>query len=302
MSELPELSDGKRLRALRDTGLLGSPREAEFDQLTRLAARIIGTPAAFVTVISEDQQYIKSAETGDDPDLTGVSQPLEASFCKFTVASKKPLIVEDAREHDLVRENKAVAAGVIAYAGVPLQTQGGEAIGALCVVDSKPRKWSEDEIANLHVLARSAMKLVDERTGGAERSDDDTGTQSAKDILECVAEHLRALDDYSALLRGSVEVDLNEEARRREKIERSYRSVAEMFQNAGDLAHESDARTSAMLDAGRAYISASSEREQAGREFAEGRVDLSRLESSIRRQNDAADALRISALHLGAII
>jgi GAF domain-containing protein len=302
MNEPPELSDKKRLKAVQDSGLLGSPREAEFDQLTRLAARLLGAPAAFVTVISDDQQFIKSAETGDAPDPTGASQPLEASFCKFAVASKRPLIVEDAREHELVKENKAVAAGVIAYAGVPLKTHGGEAIGALCVVDSKPRKWSDDEIANLHVLARSAMKLVDERTQAGE-PEEETGTRGGNDILQCVAEHLRALDDYSALLRGSAEVDLSEEARRREGVERTYRSLADRFRNVENEASlGNDDRTSRLLQAGRAYIAASAAREEAGRAFADGRVDLAGLEGSIRTQNDASDALRIAALHLGAII
>lgn len=301
MNEPPELSDKKRLSAVRNTGLLGSPREAEFDQLTRLAARLLGAPAAFVTIISDDQQFIKSAETGDAPDPTGASQPLEASFCKFAVASKKPLIVEDAREHELVRENKAVAAGVIAYAGVPLKTHDGEAIGALCVVDSKPRKWSDDEISNLHVLARSAMKLVDDRSEDGERQPE-PGTPDANDILQCVAEHMRALDDYSDLLRGSADVDLNEEARRREAVERTYRSLVDEFQNEDEPSSGADAPISALLQAGRAYIDASADREQAGREFADGRADLTSMEASIRRQNDASDTLRVAALHLGAII
>jgi GAF domain-containing protein len=301
MNEPAELFDLTRLKAVRDTRLLGSPREAEFDQLTSLAARLLGAPMAFVTVISKDQQYIKSAETGGNSNLTGTSQPLEASFCKFAVASKKPLIVQDSREHELVRENKAVAAGVIAYAGVPLLTHQGEAIGALCVVDSKPRKWSDDEIANLHVLARSAMKLVDERTEGR-NGQGEAGTQAANDILGGVAEHLRALDDYSALLRGGGDVDLSEEARRREKVERTFHSVAELLREADEGGVGRDAGASRVLEAARAYIAASADRDQTGREFADGRGDLASLEASIRRQNDASDTLRIAALHLGATI
>lgn len=302
MDEPPELSDHERLEAVRGTGLLGSPREAEFDQLTRLAARLLNAPAAFVTVISDDQQYIKSAETGADPDPTGESQPLEASFCKFAVASRQPLIVEDARQHELVRENRAIEAGVIAYAGVPLQTHEGEAIGALCVVDAKPRKWSDEEIDNLHVLARSAMKLIDQRTAALEQRDTDGEADAARDVLQCVAQHLRALDSYAALLAGSAEVDLDQEARRRGEVDRTYRGLVEKLGQSNEAPTSHHESASRLLKAGGAYIAASREREEAGIGFAEGRLALADLESSIRKQNDASDALRMVALHLGADI
>jgi hypothetical protein len=303
MNEPAELFDKKRLEAVRNTGLLGSPREAEFDRLTRLAAHLLEAPAAFVTVISDDQQYIKSAETGDDPDLTGASQPLEASFCKFAVASKKPLIIEDARQNELVSQNKAVAAGVIAYAGIPLQTHEGEAFGALCVVDSKPRQWSANDIHNLHLLARSAMKLVDERGGGVEREvagEDTAGTHIADDLLECAGKHLRALDEYSALLRGSGYVDLDEEMRLRSQVVQTYGLVADMSRQLSDSQVGQESRPSGLRRAVDAYIAASAEREQAGLAFGQGDLELTTLEAAIRKQNDALDALRITALHLGA--
>jgi hypothetical protein len=117
-----------------------------------------------------------------------------------------------------------------------------------------------------------------------------------------VADHLRALDDYSALLRGSEDVELSEEGRRREKVERTLHSVAELFRKAEEGGVAKDSNTSRLLEAGRAYLAACANRDQMGREFAEGRGDLASLEASIRRQNDASDMLRLAALHLGATI
>jgi signal transduction protein with GAF and PtsI domain len=298
MSEPSQLSDPKRVRAVNESGLLNSIAEADFDQLTRLAARLLNAPTALVTVISEDRQFIKSAENGSPPYVAGASQTLDMSFCKYAVASNAPLIIEDARDHELVRNSNAIAAGVIAYAGIPLETQSGDAIGALCVVDSKPRQWSDEEIENLHVLARSTMKLMDERANRAVTQPAIDENAPIKTVLDCLTLHLRSLDAYSALLRASGAVDLDEEERIRNEVTDSFQSMRHIFERSTNL-KPSDEEDAALLKAVAAYIAASDRREQAARAFAEGEFDLSMLESSISMQMETADALRVTAVHRG---
>jgi signal transduction protein with GAF and PtsI domain len=224
MTDEPKLSSPGRLRAVRRSGLLDSPPDNEFDRLAALAARLLHAPSAFVTVIAEDRQYLKSAVEEGGESRGGSSTTLDMSFCKHTVAAREPFIVSDAREHPLVRDNPAVRAGVIAYAGIPLETTDGEAIGALCVVDSRPRDWSRDDIETLRVLARSAMKLIDERSEATGEGGSD-GEEEPQRLIECISHHLRATDFYAHLLSTSKKLDLGAEAAAREEVVRTLRGL-----------------------------------------------------------------------------
>jgi GAF domain-containing protein len=87
--------------------------------------------------------------------------PLSHSFCQHAVASREPLIVADSREHELLRDNPAIRdIGVIAYAGIPLIDAGGHALGTLCVIDSRPRHWTTDQIQLLSDLAASVVTEI----------------------------------------------------------------------------------------------------------------------------------------------
>ena len=153
------LNDTKRLQALRQTCLLDSQAEAAFDRLTRLASRIIGVPVSLVSLVDADRQYFKSA-VGLDIQQT----PLSHSFCQHVVTTGEPLVVEDAREHPLVHDNMAIHdLDVIGYLGLPLSTSDGVEIGSLCVIDSEPRRWTQDEINILSELATSVMMEIELR-------------------------------------------------------------------------------------------------------------------------------------------
>jgi hypothetical protein len=148
--------DPERLGALRATGLLDSGPEPGFDRHTRLAAEMLNAPIALVTLIDEDRQYFKSALGSEDRET-----PLSHSFCQHAVAQRQPLVVGDAREHPILKENPAVAEmGSVAYAGVPLIDAGGHALGTLCVVDDKPRQWSSHQIELLSDLAASVVSEI----------------------------------------------------------------------------------------------------------------------------------------------
>jgi GAF domain-containing protein len=284
-----DLNDSERLDAVHDTNLLDSPPDADFDQLTRLAAHLLRVPNALVTLVAKDRQFVKSSsEEGVKSAMpTGSSQTLDRSFCKFAVASREPFIVEDSRTHPLVQHSAAISAGVLAYAGVPLEVNG-EAIGALCVIDSKPRSWSEDELKTLRALARSAMRLVEERMGQY----DSSGVAATFELLEAVSQHLRSLSSYDALL-TKPDVNLELEKVGREDVERSL----------GDLIEAQESSSTHATDLGRAtaaYIRAEQERSEATSRFAAGRITLPELQALIVRQGDTLDHLRLAALNCGA--
>ncbi len=144
-----------RLAVLEATGVLDSPPEEAFDRLTRLAANTIDVPVALASFVDAHRQFFKSCMgVIAEPWHSARETPLTHSFCQHVVNSAEALIIEDAREHPLVKDNLAIPdLGVIAYAGVPILTPEGNVLGSFCVIDTQPRKWSEGEIATLTDLA-----------------------------------------------------------------------------------------------------------------------------------------------------
>ncbi len=152
-----------RIAALRATQLLDSPPEEAFDRLTRLTAGLIGAPVALISLVDERRQFFKSALGLKEPWASRRETPLTHSFCQYATRSRAPLIVEDAREHPVLRESLAIRdLNVIAYAGMPLVIDD-EAIGALCVVDDKPRRWTQEELTLLRDLAESVVSEIELR-------------------------------------------------------------------------------------------------------------------------------------------
>jgi diguanylate cyclase (GGDEF)-like protein/PAS domain S-box-containing protein len=152
--------DPERLAILQATGLMDSLPERDFDRWTKLSSRLLGVPVALVSLVDDRRQFFKSALGLADPWASRRETPLSHSFCKHIVASGEPLVVADARESPLLRDNLAVSElGVIAYAGVPLATDGAT-IGAFCVVDSVPRHWTDDELTLLRELGDAVQTQI----------------------------------------------------------------------------------------------------------------------------------------------
>ena len=151
---------------LHDIGLLAISESAAFDTLTRLASEMVGAPVTLVSIVmpDEDRQFFKSMNGLPEPWASRRQTPLSHSFCQHVRASNRPLIISDARKDDLVSANGAVAdLGVIAYAGFPIHSPEGNAIGAFCAIDGKVRDWTQDElriIADFAAVADDQIRLL----------------------------------------------------------------------------------------------------------------------------------------------
>jgi formate hydrogenlyase transcriptional activator len=143
--------------------LLDSPPEEAFDRLTRLATAVLHVPVALVSLVDGDRQFFKSQCGLGEPLATTRQTPLTTSFCKHAVGSGEPLVVPDARTDPRFIHNPVVAAGVIAYAGIPLVTSDGHALGTFCVVDERPHDWTEEELSILRILATSTVCEIELR-------------------------------------------------------------------------------------------------------------------------------------------
>jgi GAF domain-containing protein len=155
------VNDPDRLEAVRATGLLDSDLTPSFDRLARLAAHVLHAPVALVSLVASDRQFFMSCLGLPEPWASRRQSPLSHSFCQHAVASREPLLVDDAREHELLRDNLAIRdMGVIAYAGIPLITPDGQALGTLCVIDSQPRHWTTHQVQLLEDIAASVVTEI----------------------------------------------------------------------------------------------------------------------------------------------
>ena len=153
--------DPERLRALRATGLLDSAPDPSFDRHVRLAAEVLNAPVALVSLVDEDRQFLKSCVGVEEPAASERETPLSHSFCQHAVAQREPLVVDDAREHPVLKTNPAIAElGTVAYAGIPLIDADGHALGTLCVIDNRTRQWSRRQVELLADLAASVVNEI----------------------------------------------------------------------------------------------------------------------------------------------
>ncbi|KPQ22416.1 diguanylate cyclase domain-containing protein [Halomonas sp. HL-93] len=138
-----------RLAALYELALLDTPEEPAFDRVTRLVTQLLNVPTSTVTLIDAKRQWIKS-RVGTE--LSETSR--DVAFCAYTIAETVPLVVEDTREDPRFADNPLVtqADGVRFYAGIPLRTSKGLALGSLCAVDTRPRRLSEAQLDALKDL------------------------------------------------------------------------------------------------------------------------------------------------------
>jgi len=164
------VNDSARLDAVHATGLMDSDITPSFDRLARLAAHVLNAPVALVSLVDADRQFFKSCLGLPEPWASERQAPLTHSFCQHAVASREPLLVDDAREHELLRDNLAIRdMGVIAYAGIPLIDADGYALGTLCVIDSRPRHWTTHQVQLLSDLAASVITEITLARGARQR-------------------------------------------------------------------------------------------------------------------------------------
>jgi diguanylate cyclase (GGDEF)-like protein len=203
------ISDGARLAALQDLGILDTEPEESFDRFTRLATDLLKVPVSLVSLIDRDRQFFKS-ECGLPQMWADARQtPLSHSFCQHTVASRRPLVIEDSTHSRLVADNLAVRdLSVIAYAGFPLLLQGGEAVGAFCAIDTRPHYWNAQELRILEDLSAAVTTLLDLRRSLAHHGLHDrlTGLPN-RTLTVAYADRMSALHPDGELLAVTLGID-----------------------------------------------------------------------------------------------
>ena len=150
----------ERQQLLRSLDLLDTEEEEVFDRITRLVARLLKVPIALFSLVDENRQWFKS-HVGMDARET----PRQYAFCAHALLHNQPLVVTDATSDARFADNPFVTGepNIRFYAGVPIRTSGGLAIGTLCAIDERPRVLTADELCILIDLADIVQKEVQYR-------------------------------------------------------------------------------------------------------------------------------------------
>jgi len=162
---LPE-NEQARLASLYEYKILDTEPEQSFDELTRLAAYICGTPIALVSLVDANRQWFKS-KVG----LNALETPRSVAFCTHALLEPQNVfIVPDSHADERFADNPLVTSdpNVRFYAGVPLTTADGNSLGTLCVIDHVPRDLKPEQVEALRDLGRQVLRQMELRRNLAE--------------------------------------------------------------------------------------------------------------------------------------
>ncbi|WP_119674972.1 diguanylate cyclase domain-containing protein [Deinococcus sp. RM] len=189
--------EAARLLDLARYHVLDTEREAPFDRITRLAARLLRTPVAVLNFVDQYRQWGK-AMVG----LPDTEAPREHSFCAWTITGDTPFVVENAKADPRFHDNPMVTGDphIHMYAGAPLTTPAGHRIGTLCVTHDRPHPLSGEDLQALQDLAALAMQELELRRSllDAARATDAQRRQ-AEELRQILA-HARVVEGISSLM------------------------------------------------------------------------------------------------------
>lgn len=161
MTEAPiPPNEDLRLAALRRYDILDTSPEPGFDRITTIASRLLNAPVVLISLLDEDRQWFKAAHGVD-----ATETPRSHAFCAYTILDEKPLVIEDTTKDHRTDHNPMVVGppNVRFYAGAPLITSDGMALGSLCIVDRNPRQMDSAELDLLEDLADAVVDQLELR-------------------------------------------------------------------------------------------------------------------------------------------
>ena len=203
-------NEDERLQALKSYHILDTSPERTYDDITTLATFICKVPISVISLVDESRHWFK-ARSG-----TAQKQTLrDISFCAHAILQTEPLIVRDASVDYRFAQSPLVrrAPRIRFYAGFPLVTPEGLAVGTLCAIDRRPRILSQEQLKAMRALTHQVMALLELRRVSAHLADSLEHVKTLKGLLPICAWCKRVRDDsgywtqVEAYVRGHTDVD-----------------------------------------------------------------------------------------------
>ena len=185
-------NETERLAALREYRILDTEAEQAYDDITALAAYVCDAPIALISLVDESRQWFKS-RVG----LNRQETPRDVAFCAHAILQSEPLIVRDALKDARFADSALVTRSphIRFYAGFPLASPEGFALGTLCAIDRKPRQLSPGQKTAMQSLARQVMALLELRRVSARMADALDNIKTLHRLLPICAWCKRIRDD-----------------------------------------------------------------------------------------------------------
>ena len=157
MGQGASVTESLRLDAIRSLGLDAVPDRDLFSRITLLASTMLGCPMALLSVVEQERQWFLG-HTGTDL----VETPISDSFCAVCIQSEVPMLIADARADLRLADNALVTGGpmIRSYLGVPIRSDEGLLLGALCCISPDAGAFRPDQIAPLAMLAEMAEQSI----------------------------------------------------------------------------------------------------------------------------------------------
>jgi len=173
--------EAERLKDLERLGIIDSSAERAFNDLARLAAYICDTPISAISLVDEKRQWFKA-----DIGLGLTETHRDVSFCGHSILSSEVLVVEDSTQDPRFHDNPLVQAGpkIRFYAGAPIFSDRGYPLGAICAIDTKPRKLSIGQIEALQRLASQVWDQIRLRLELREREEQISQNQHQQKVIQ----------------------------------------------------------------------------------------------------------------------
>lgn len=200
----PENED-LRLKIIEDLNIININKEEFIENINFLASKLLGTPISLVTLIESDRQWVKSA-IGIELQET----PRNISFCTHTILDEKPMVINDALEEERFKNNPLVNGqlnNIRFYAGAQIKVKEVN-LGALCLVDTKPREFAEDDERALELLAGFVSDYLESRLQNYELNKmlKEVKSESDEFTSEMAAKMCDKINNKLAVIAGVLEI------------------------------------------------------------------------------------------------
>jgi GAF domain-containing protein len=164
LSSAAVLRDSARLQEIADLDLTSPDVDAELQRLAADAAAHFGLPIALVSIVLDEAQYLAASHGADGWVAEARGTPVEWTFCRFAVATRETVVITDMLDDERAAGNPIVEHdGVRCYAGVPLISTSGHALGSFCVLGGEARAFTDAELGDLRAFAARALAHIEAR-------------------------------------------------------------------------------------------------------------------------------------------